>query len=258
MTNIHLHIDDAVASLTLDNPSKLNTLTWDMLLQLEQHIAMIEANNAIRVVVIKASPSKAFCAGAAINEWGALSPQEFSKAWLREGHRIFDRLARLSVPTIGLIESPVMGGGLELIATLDWRIFSNNVTLSLPEPAIGVIPGWSGTQRLYRLLPEPILRGMILFGNVITAQEAKEFGFAEIADDPQARCDILLENCLSRSSQAHFIAKMMVNAAADEDRAAMIESLAGGFVASSDDKKIGVEAFTNKQKPNFNQKRKSS
>jgi enoyl-CoA hydratase/carnithine racemase len=60
-------------------------------------------------------------------------------------------------------------------------------TLALPETSVGIAPGWSGTQRLARLLPEPVLKEMALFGRRIDAARAHALGFAaEVAADPEA------------------------------------------------------------------------
>ena len=111
---VHLDIDGALARIRLDNPSKLNALTVEMLAQLEAGCATLEQRPDIRTVLITAEGERAFCAGADIKAWGALSATEFARNWVREGHRVFDRLARLSIPTIAVIQAPAMGGGLEL------------------------------------------------------------------------------------------------------------------------------------------------
>ena len=240
-----------VARLTIDNPKKLNSLTSEMMLQLEAHVAAIEEDPEIRVAVLEAAPAKLFCSGASIDDWGGLDPWEFSQRWLREGHRILDRLARIRVPTLGLVEAPAMGGGLELIAALDWRVIGRDAAFSLPETSIGIIPGWSGTQRLGRLLPEAVLRSMVMFAKTLTAEEAATVGFAELADDPRKRSEELIAKCASLSPESNRVAKMMLNAGAGEGRQAYIEALGGSIAAVSGDKKKGLAAFKAKQKAKF-------
>ena len=104
---------------------------------------------------------------------------------VREGHRIFDRLARLCQPTIAVITGPAFGGGLELAAACDIRIMVPEASLAMPEAGVGIVPGWSGTQRLRRLLPEPIIKEMALFGRRLSAERAYQLGFvAEVSKDP--------------------------------------------------------------------------
>ena len=248
---IHLTIEGMVARIKLDHAKKLNVLTWEMLKQLDQHISTIEQDDRVRAAILEAVPARAFCAGAAIDQWAEFEPQQFSKIWVREGHRIFNRLAHLSVPTLGIIEAPAYGGGLELIATLDWRILGPDSMLSLPETSIGIIPGWSGTQRLARLIPEPLLRAMTLMGKSLTAEAAAALGFCEVAENPQTKAEEMVTSILARGPEANRLAKMMINAGVGEERATMIEALAGGMAAASHDKATGVAAFKAKLPPKF-------
>ena len=157
MSALHLHLRGPIAELRLDNPSKLNAFTDAMLQSLDQHCTAIDRNPDIRCVIVSAEGDRAFCTGADINAWGDLTPAEFARHWVRDGHRIFDRLARLSKPTIAALSGHAFGGGLELAAACDIRVISPRATLALPEAGVGIVPGWSGTQRLARLLPEPVL-----------------------------------------------------------------------------------------------------
>jgi enoyl-CoA hydratase len=116
MSSVHLLLAGPVAELRLDNPAKMNALTVDMLAQLATHLDAIDRDPAIRAVLVTAEGDRAFCTGADIAAWGGLSPAEFARNWVRDGHRIFDRLARLSKPTIAVLSGHAFGGGLELAA----------------------------------------------------------------------------------------------------------------------------------------------
>ena len=252
MNQLELQIDGNIARLHLNNPRKLNCFTPAMLEALDQHCAEIEKHDQIRVVIISAEGEKAFCAGAEINAWAEIPATQFARHWVREGHRIFDRLARLSMPTIAVLNGHALGGGLELAATADLRIATHNVSLGLPENQIGIVPGWSGSQRLQRLLPEPIVKEMTLFGRRISAERGRELGFiAEVDEDPMQRAGELAQQVLEFAPVATQIAKIQIHAGAGEDGAAMIEALGGAAAASTNDKQLGVEAFLEKRKPKF-------
>ena len=252
MSDVLLLRHGEIAELRLDNPGKLNSLTVPMLHALEGHLQVLDRDSDVRFVLVTASGAKAFCTGADINAWGELSPAEFARVWVREGHRIFDRLARLSKPTIAVLEGFAFGGGLELAAACDIRVMSPKSMIAMPETGVGVVPGWSGTQRLVRLLPEPVLKEMVLFGRRLSAERALALGFvAEVADDACAVAMKIAERMLSASPRATEIAKYMIHAAVGEDRSAMIEALGSGFVTSSADKAEGVAAFRAKRKPEF-------
>jgi enoyl-CoA hydratase/carnithine racemase len=226
MSGVGLHIAGGVAELRLDNPAKLNCLTVEMLTQMAGHLDLIEGRAEVRAVVLTGEGTRAFCTGADINAWADLSPEDFARSWVRGGHRLFDRLARLGKPTIAALNGHAFGGGLELAAACDIRVMVPGATLALPEAGVGIVPGWSGTQRLCRLMPEAMVKEMALFGRRIGAERAVACGFvAEIADDAWAAAHSLAQAAAALSPRAVGIAKAMIHAGATEDAGAMIEAL---------------------------------
>jgi enoyl-CoA hydratase/carnithine racemase len=137
VSSVDLHIEGPLARVHLNNAAKLNAFTPDMLRQLEAHCDTIEGDVSIRGVLVTAEGERAFCAGADIIGWGALSPTEFARHWVRLGHRVFDRLARLSRPTIAVVQGHAFGGGLELATACDIRVMAPGATLGLPEAQRG-------------------------------------------------------------------------------------------------------------------------
>ena len=252
MSGVRLHIAGPVATLTLDNPAKLNCFTVDMLAQLAGHLDTIEANPDLRAVIVTGEGEKAFCSGADITAWGGLSPADFARNWVRGGHRIFDRLARLSKPTIAALNGHAFGGGLELSAACDIRVISPKATVALPEAGVGIVPGWSGSQRLARLIPEGILKEMALFGRRIGADRLRQCGFvAEVSDAPRATAQAIAENAVLLSPRATEITKAMIHAGQGEDSAALIEALGSAAIAASADREEGVTAFQQRRPPQF-------
>ncbi len=252
MSAVHLQMHGRVAELRLDNPARLNAFTVEMLDQMAAHLEALERTPDLACLMVTAVDSRAFCSGADITAWGGLGPADFARHWVRGGHRIFDRLARFARPTIAVLHGHAFGGGLELAAACDIRVMAPKATLALPEAGVGIVPGWSGTQRLARLLPEPVLREMALFGRRLTADRALALGFvAEVADDPHAAAEAMALRLLDLSPRAVETAKMMLNAATGEDSAAMIEALGSAAIAASADRAEGVAAFAAKRKPMF-------
>jgi enoyl-CoA hydratase len=252
MSHVHLIRHGSVAELRLDNPAKLNAFTAGMLDQLGAHLTELDHDPGIRCVILTAEGERAFCTGADINAWGDLGPAEFARRWVRDGHRIFDRLARLSKPTIAALSGHAFGGGLEIAAACDIRVMVPAGTLALPEAGVGIVPGWSGTQRLARLIPESVLKEMALFGRRIKAERACALGFvAEVVPDARVAAFGIAERVAGQSPRAVEIIKYMIHAGSGEDPAAMIEALGSGMIAPSADKAEGVAAFRGKRKPEF-------
>lgn len=242
----------AVSELRLDNPARLNCLTPDMLAQIEAHCAAIEADTTARVVLLTATGDRAFCTGADIAAWADLDPAAFARHWVRGGHRVFDRLARLSRPSIAVLTGPAFGGGLELAAACDIRVMAPGASIALPEAGVGVVPGWSGTQRLARLLPEPVLKEMALFGRRIGADRALGLGFAaEVAADARTTARAIADNLQRLSPRSVEAAKWMIHAARGEDAAAATEALASAAIAATEDRTEGTAAFRAKRPAHF-------
>ena len=252
MSGVFLERRGPIAELRLDNPAKLNAFTPDMLGQLMVHCETLDMAGEIRAVLVTATGSRSFCTGADINAWGDLAPDDFARQWVRGGHRIFDRLARLPMPTIAVLSGVAFGGGLELAAACDIRVMAPGATLALPETGVGIVPGWSGTQRLARLLPEPVLKEMALFGRRLSAERAFALGFvAEVAKDPLGAAEDIATRLFATSPRATEVAKYMIHAAVGEDRDAAIEALGSGMIAATEDRTEGVAAFRAKRKPEF-------
>jgi enoyl-CoA hydratase/carnithine racemase len=241
-----------IAILTLDNQSKGNAISREMLVELGQATVEIENDRELRAAVLTGAGARAFCTGADISAWGGMDSVDFSRQWIRAGHFHFDRLARLPIPLIAAINGAASGGGLELAALCDVRVAAPEAVFGLPEAGIGVTPGWSGAQRLGRLLPQALLREMALTGGRLDAERLREVGFInEIASDPLARALEIAERAAALGPRAVETTRLVLNAAIDEGREAAIDALAGGLAASTADKAEGVASFREKRKPDF-------
>lgn len=250
---LELAFDGAVATLTLRRPEKLNALDAAMVAALIPLCAEVE-RSAARVLIVTGEGRRSFCAGGDIAAWSGWSPEAFARHWVRDGHAAFDALARLSQPVIAVLNGHCLGGGLELAACADYRIAEAHVTLGQPESGIGIIPGWSGTQRAVRRFGAQAVRRMALFGEVFGAEEAKALGLVDaVAPEGQgmAAARALADRLLARSPRASELTKMLINAAEGEERERVLEALAGAIAAGSADLAEGLSAFREKRRPRF-------
>src|SRR5687768_17149573 len=167
---------DGVATLTLDRPAKLNAIGPEMLADLERHLAKIDGDPDIRAVIVTGSGDRAFSVGADVNAWSALEPLDMWRGWVRDGHRVLQRLAHLRQPTIAAINGYAFGGGLELALAADIRIAVDAATFALPETKIGTLPGWAGTKRLPEAIGMARSKQMIFSGGRIDAATAERWG----------------------------------------------------------------------------------
>jgi enoyl-CoA hydratase len=251
---VHVAIEGAVALITLDRPEKLNALTGAMLKGLDDAVARIERDNDVRVAILTGAGGRAFCAGADIEAWSGLTPLDMWRRWVRDGHQVFDRLARLRQPLIAAINGHALGGGLEIAAAADILIAEAHAKFGLPEVSIGIVPGWSGTQRLVRRAGARAVRRIALTGELIPAEAARDLGLVdEVVPTGGAlvRARALAAIIASRAPAAVQIAKTLINAAEGEDTASGIEGIAGALAAFTEDAKEGVASFREKRAPRF-------
>ncbi len=255
MSHIRHTQEGSVGYLTIARPDKLNALDAAMVDDLAAACRRIERSD-VRVVVLSGE-GKAFSAGGDIAAWSGETPEAFGRHWVREGHAAFDALARLRQPVIAVLDGHALGGGLELAACADMRIAEEQVKIGQPETGLGIIPGWSGTQRAVRRFGAQAVRRMAVMGEVFTAAEAQALGIVDTVVATGQGMDAArsaADRILTRGPQATELAKMMINAAEGEERERVIEALAGQIAAASDDLAEGLAAFRDKRKPDFSDK----
>lgn len=254
MPLVTLKVAERIAWLGLNRPEKRNALNMEMIHGLRDRCRLIEDSDARAAILFGAGA--AFCAGGDVGEWGGLTPDAFSREWVREGHVAFDAIARLRVPVIAVLDGDTFGGGLELAACADYRVAEERTRFGQPETGIGVVPGWSGTQRLVRRFGSQTVRRMAVLGEIFAAEEALGLGIVDSvvpAGEGHSAAEVLARSLLSRSPRAVEITKMMINAAEGEEKERVIDSLAGAAVAGTPELAEGIDAFREKRRPVFDQ-----
>jgi enoyl-CoA hydratase len=245
--------DGAIGTVTLRRPEKFNALDIPMLQALEARLGEAEVAEDVRVVLI-AGEGKGFCAGGDVEAWSAMSAADFQVQWVRYGHRVFDRLARLRQPTIAVLSGHALGGGLELAAACDFRVAEGHIKLGFPEASLGVVPGWSGTQRAVRRFGAQVVRRMALAGEVLPASQAHALGVVDHVVETghgMEKARSMAAVIGERGPLATEAVKLMIAVAEGEESASSVEALASGFIAMTGDLKSGVESFRDKRKPVF-------
>ncbi len=252
--SVDLNISGHIATLLINRPEKLNALTPEMLEELAGHCRLLETNTDVRVVVLKSASPKVFCVGADITRWNALTPLDMWRTWIRRGHQIFDALAGLPQPVIALMNGLSYGGGLELAAAADIRICTQSAKMALPETGLATVPGWSGSQRLTRLVGAPLVKEMAFTGEPVDAVRAREAGLVNRVVDDAALSDAGQEMALqiaSRAPVAVQMVKQIIDAADGVEVSRTLEALAGACTATTEDAREGGDAFREKRKPEF-------
>ncbi|MFC2250947.1 enoyl-CoA hydratase/isomerase family protein [Labrys portucalensis] len=251
---VRLKIEGPVANIVIEREGKLNAFDAAMVAELQRLCALIEHDATVRVAVMTGAGAKAFSAGGDIEAWSRETPEDFGRFWVREGHAAFDGLARLRQPLIVVLNGHALGGGLELAACADYRIAEAHAKIGQPETGLGIIPGWSGTQRATRRFGAQAVRRMAIFGEILTAKEARELGIVdEVVESGQglARAMEVAEKVCARAPLATEMTKMLVNAAEAEETERVFDCLAGMAAAQSKELQAGLAAFRERRPPKF-------
>jgi enoyl-CoA hydratase/carnithine racemase len=250
---VRVEIEDGVAVMIVSRPEKLNAFDLDMLKALDAACDTVEHNGLVRVAILTGE-GKAFSAGGDIKAWGGMRPEEFGHQWVRYGHRIFERLATLRMPLIAALNGHALGGGLELAACADVRIAESQIRIGLPETGLGMVPGWSGTQRLVRRFGAQIVRRMVLGGEMFSAEEGRANGLVDKVVETGsavAEAKTYADRIATRGPAALEISKLMIAVANGEDNGAGVEALGSILAAKTGDLKEGVAAFSEKRQATF-------
>ncbi len=252
---VQLSYKGPVATIVLNRADKLNALNAEMLTALETCAGELDRNHDVRVVLLTGT-GRAFCVGADIYEWSDLTPLEMGRRWIRDGHRIFARYARLPQPVVAVLNGYTFGGGLELALAADLRLAAEGVELSFPEVKLGIIPGWAGTQRLPQLVGPSRAKQMIYSGERLSAERAEAWGLVNevVPSDQLAERALDLANAIAANGPvAVQMTKQLIDAAipASSDNGVVLETLAGSLAAYTADAEEGVSAFRQRRQPQF-------
>ena len=247
---IGITIDGPVATLTLSN-GPYTVITWQMRQQMAERFAGIDADDQVRVVVIR-SAGEHFSSGGDIAGFMEVDPAGFTDL----GHNV-SAAARSPKPVIAAIDGYCFGAGLEIALSCDIRLATARSQFALPEIKLGMIPGSGGTQRLARLIGLSRAKYHVMTGTRISAAQAEDWGLiAQACPDAAALDDAvtaLAGTLAGYSPLALRTAKEVLDRGTDGPlyTGIELERKAYAMLRSTADFAEGVAAFTQKRKPAF-------
>lgn len=253
--NVIFEKGDGIATVTLNRPEALNAFSKEVIKEILQALEDIRSDESIRVVVLTGAGEKAFSAGADIKAMAGMTALKARELSLM-GEQLCLALENLEKPVIAALNGYALGGGLEVAMSCDIRIASENARVGQTEINIGLIPGWGGTQRLTRLIGKTKAKELVFTGRIIDAKTAEQLGILNIVVPQDKFKETVRQFALELASKAPIavrVAKALINKGADISLESALELEREGFgvVASTEDLKEGVSAFTEKRKPAF-------
>ncbi len=255
--NLLFEKNEGICTVKINNPNSLNSLNPKLLKELEQVFDQIKNDNDIAVVILTGE-GKAFVAGADIGYMKNLNASE-AKKFGEMGAGVFRKIETLNKPVIAAVNGYALGGGCELCMSCDIRIASSKAKFGQPEVGLGIIPGFSGTQRLPRIVGIGKAKELIFTGNIINSEEAFKIGLVnKVAehDKLMEEAYLMADKIKSNSMQAVAYSKEAINRGTETD----IETGIGyelnlfGLCFAAEDQKEGMSAFLEKRPAKFTSK----
>ena len=243
---------NGVQLIRLNRPDAHNALRTALLGELATALAAAAEDKRVRAVVITGS-DKVFAAGADIKEMAALDAVGL---WKDQRPQHWQTIRSFSKPLIASVNGYCLGGGMELAMHADMIIAGEDARFGQPEINLGIIPGAGGTQRLVRSVGKALAMKLVLSGEFINAREALAAGLVAEVTQPELtlkRATALAETIASKSPIALRLAKEAILASYETplSQGLELERKAFLFLAATQDRQEGIDAFLEKRPPQF-------
>jgi enoyl-CoA hydratase/carnithine racemase len=252
---VRVAVADRVATVTLDRPEALNTISTELATALADTVEPLATDPAVRAVVLTGAGERAFCAGADLRQRAGFDDH----GWFvqREAFRRgFAAVRRCPLPTVAAVFGFALGGGTELALSCDLVVAADDATFGLPEVRLGLVPAGGGTQLLARRVGRSVARDLVLTGRRVGAAEAHRLGLADRVvprAELAAAAAALAAELAGNAPTAVRMAKWALEVGADLSlEAAMeVEDQAWRRAVVSDDRREGIAAWVEKRRPRW-------
>lgn len=235
--HIAVQIDDPVATITLDRPTKLNAITLTMLSELIEAAERISESDA-RTVVLSGTGTS-FSGGMDIETFstGALAQPDPDIRYdaAKMGGQAAAALEAMPQIAIAALCGHVVGGGIVLAAACDLRIAEENTMFSIPEVDIGIPLAWGGIERLVREIGPAKTKELVLTCRPFSAEEAQHLGFVSSVVGQGEAIDAAMDMAETISSKSRFAVTTTKQHVAEILKGDLSRDDALGLVAAVDD-----------------------
>lgn len=251
-----LQIADGVARLTLARPQKRNALTRQFLIELQEGVDAAAADDSVRVLLLDAE-GPVFCAGMDLEEMQDRAGRDDATELWKEDTRIYRRLVeslfRLAVPTVAVVQGPVLAGGLGLVLACDVVLAADSAYFALPEPRRGITAAVVTPLLTYRIGAGPA-GYLLLSGRNVPAEDGLRMGLCHettTADTLLSRRDELAASILGGAPAALALSKQTLQHGTATGLSARLDHAmqVSAEARETDDAREGLAAFLEQRKP---------
>jgi enoyl-CoA hydratase len=242
---------DHVATITINRPDAMNSLTREMLGGLDDAFAEFSGDPDLWVAILTGAGENAFCAGMDLKEAIPLLTSGDELGYEDHTKRQFSDVFK---PIIGAVNGHCIAGGLEMLQGTDLRIASENATFGLGEVRWGIIPAGGTHIRLPRQIPWAVAMELLLTGQTLDAQRAYQIGLVNRvvpADRVLGEAQEMAAKICRNGPLAVRTAKEIAVRSLVLEPGFVLEKALGARVFASEDAKEGPRAFVEKRKPVF-------
>jgi 2-(1,2-epoxy-1,2-dihydrophenyl)acetyl-CoA isomerase len=258
MGDLRVEVADSVATLTLDRPDALNSLTVPLKEELLATFRRLGRDRDVRALILTGA-GRAFCAGQDLRE--RLEPGATPLATeVRERYNpLILAMRLLEQPIIGAINGVAAGAGASLAFACDIRIAAENASFLLAFGRIGLIPDSGATWFLPRLVGPAKAAEIALTGDALSAADAERFGLVARVVPSESLPDearTLAVRLASGAPRAIALTKRALNRSWDAtlEESLDYEAWLQGVAGATDDHREGLAAFVEKRPPRFSGK----
>lgn len=245
----------SIAYLTLNRPEALNALSHEVLTRLSALLEEIKKDDSVRAVILTGAGNQAFSAGADIKYLSKSRPmavREFSQLAVT----VTNQIENLGKVVVAALNGYTFGGGLEIAEACMIRVAVKSSHLGHPEVSIGAVAGFGGTTRLARLVGRGRAAEMLLRGRNVSAEEALQIGLVQFVVDDERLMEetqAIVVDILSKSPSAVKLTWEALHRGLNMtlEESASLGADFFGLVASTEDFRIGTQAFVEKTKPRY-------
>jgi len=252
--DVRLEVNGPVATITIDRPRSLNSLTSRTLRELAAAL-MVARRDRKACVIVLTGAGRAFSAGADIRELSRLTPAG-ARRFARLGRGLVSIIESSKKPVVAVVNGYALGGGLELATACDMIIATEESILGVPAVKLGAFSVWGVTQRLLHMLSPLRTKEILLLGKTIDGARAERMGLVSLAVPAKSLRLVvrrMVRDLAENAPMTMAMYKSILNQSIRHGRGRGSQAELKAFLKClrSRDFAEGVEAFLRRRRPRF-------
>jgi 2-(1,2-epoxy-1,2-dihydrophenyl)acetyl-CoA isomerase len=257
--SVLIEINNCVATITLNEPKSLNSLSLALVKGLKEAIREVKENNEVRAIILTGN-GKAFCAGGNIKEFpDGIQKASIGREYMEESVSLLTGLAQLEKPTVAAVNGYAVGAGFSLALACDFVLATEETIFAMVFNKIGLVPDLGGLYHLPRIVGMARAKEIVFSARDISAKEAKDYGIVlDIVRQEELieKAQELAGSLAIKATQAIGLSKFILNRSFELSLEQLLqeERFAQAVAFSTDDHAEGIKAFFEKRSPQFSGK----